>query len=100
MVKHIVMWKLKNEALGNSKQENARLIQEKLESLNGKIDGMRKIEVGIDFSLTESSFDVVLYSEFNSREDLDNYQNNPLHKALIPFILDCRSDRKIVDFEV
>jgi hypothetical protein len=100
MVKHIVMWKLKNEALGNSKEENARMIKEKLESLNGKIDGIQKLEVGIDFSLTESSFDVVLYSEFNSRKDLDNYQNNPLHKAVMPFILECRSERKVVDYEV
>lgn len=100
MVKHIVMWKLKESAHGNSKERNAEIIKEKLESLNGRIDGVIRIEVGIDFSRTESSFDVVLYSEFASRRDLDNYQEHPEHKGVLPFILEARSDRLVVDYEV
>ena len=100
MVKHIVFWKLKESANGNTKAENALLIKEKLEALNGRIKGVLKIEVGIDFSKTESSSDVVLYSEFASREDLDNYQSHPEHKALLPFITEARSERIVVDYEV
>lgn len=100
MVKHIVFWKLKENANGNTKAENALLIKEKLEALNGRIKGVLKIEVGIDFSKTESSSDVVLYSEFASREDLDNYQSHPEHKALLPFITEARSERIVVDYEV
>lgn len=100
MVKHIVLWKLKENANGNTKAENALLIKEKLEALNGRIKGVLKIEVGIDFSKTESSSDVVLYSEFASREDLDNYQGHPEHKALLPFITEARSERLVVDYEV
>lgn len=100
MVKHIVFWKLKESANGNTKAENALLIKEKLEALNGRIKGVLKIEVGIDFSKTESSSDVVLYSEFTSKEDLDNYQSHPEHKALLPFITEARSERIIVDYEV
>jgi hypothetical protein len=100
MVKHIVFWKLKENANGNTKAENALLIKEKLEALNGRIKGVLKIEVGIDFSKTESSSDVVLYSEFASREDLDNYQGHPEHKALLPFITEARSERIVVDYEV
>lgn len=37
MVKHIVMWKLKDAVRGNTKTVNAKLMKEKLESLNGKI---------------------------------------------------------------
>lgn len=99
MVKHIVMWKLKDEAHGNNKATNAQLIKEKLEALNGKIDGLLKAEVGIDF-LGSGNFDVVLYSEVASREDLDTYQQHPLHQAVLPFIREAVSDRKAVDFEV
>lgn len=60
MVKHIVMWKLKEYACGNTKEKNAQIIKEKLESLKDKISGILKIEVGIDFSKTENSADVVL----------------------------------------
>ncbi len=98
MIKHIVMWKLKNEAHGNDKAANARLIKEKLEALDRQIDGLHKIEVGIDF-LGGTNFDVVLYSELSSEEALDIYQNHPLHQALLPFIREAVIDRKAVDYK-
>lgn len=98
MIKHIVMWKLKDEAPGNSKAVNAALIKEKLESLRGKIDGLLKIEVGIDF-LGGGNFDVVLYSELQSKDTLDVYQNHPLHQAILPFVREVVTDRKAVDYE-
>lgn len=98
MIKHIVMWKLKDEAHGNNKATNAGLVKEKLEALSGKIDGLLKIEVGIDF-LGGGNFDVVLYSELSSKEALDTYQNHPLHQEVLPFIREAVMDRKAVDYE-
>lgn len=49
---------------------------------------------------TESSGDIVLYSEFETREDLDNYQVHPEHKALMPFVAEARLERRMVDYEV
>ncbi len=100
MVKHIVMWKLKDQARGNVKRVNAKLIKEKLESLNGKIPGLLKLEVGIDFSNSEESRDIVLYSEFESKDDLKNYQNHPEHKAIMPFICEARDERRVVDYKI
>ncbi|TYQ17762.1 UNVERIFIED_CONTAM: stress responsive alpha/beta barrel protein [Acetivibrio alkalicellulosi] len=100
MIKHIVMWKLKESAHGNTKKQNAQIIKEKLESLDGKIPGMLKIEVGIDFSETNESADVILYSEFETKEDLDNYQVHPEHKAVIPFISEARTERRVTDYEI
>lgn len=100
MIKHIVFWKLKEEALGNDKATNARLIKEKLEALNGQIEGLLKLEVGIDFSNTPMSADVALYSEFATTADLDFYQEHPKHKALMGFIMDCRSERVVADYEI
>lgn len=100
MIKHIVMWKLKERALGNKKEKNALLIKEKLEALNGKIPGLLKLEVGIDFSQTPDSSDIVLYSEFESREALNNYQSHPEHKAIIPFVSEAREERRVVDYEI
>lgn len=98
MIKHIVMWKLKDSAHGNTKEQNAKLIKEKLEALNGRIEGMIRLEVGIDFSRTESSGDVVLYSEFMTEKDLENYQNHPEHKAVMPFIMEARTERRVADY--
>lgn len=98
MIKHIVMWRLQDHALGNDKATNARLIKEKLEALRGRIPGMLDIEVGIDFSASAQSADVVLYSEFESRQALDAYQSHPEHEALVPFVQAVRSDRLVVDY--
>ncbi len=100
MIKHIVVWKLKEMANGKSKSENALIIKEKLEVLQGKIQGLLKMEVGIDFSKTDSSWDVVLYSEFASKQDLNNYQVNPDHKAIMPFIAEVKNERIMIDYEI
>jgi len=99
MIKHIVVWKLKDEANGNKKEANAMLIKKGLENLKGKIEGLLNIEVGIDF-LGGNNFDVVLYSEFTSKEALNFYQNHPLHQAVLPFIREAVTDRKAVDYEI
>lgn len=98
MIKHIVFWKLKDTAHGNDKATNARMIKEKLEDLGGKIEGLNKIEVGIDI-LGGANYDVALYSELDSVEALDFYQNHPLHQALLPFVREAVEDRKAVDYE-
>ena len=99
VVKHIVFWRLKAEAHGQPAAENARVIKEKLEALRGRIPGMLKIEVGLDFSRTDASCDLALYSEFESRAALDAYQSHPEHKAVMPFILEARAERRLVDYE-
>lgn len=100
MVKHIVFWKLKDEVNGNDKAANARLIKEKLEDLNGKIEGLVKVEVGINFLDSPANYDVALYSEVASKEALDFYQNHPLHQAVLPFVREVVSGRIAVDYEI
>ena len=99
MVTHIVLWRLKPEAHGRTAADNARAIKEKLEALRGRIPGMLRLEVGLDFSREETSSDVVLLSEFESRAALDAYQVHPEHKAVAAFILEARSERRLVDYE-
>ena len=100
MIKHLVFWKLQENAEGNNKAVNALLIKEKLEALNGQIEGMIKLEVGVDFSDSPSSFDVSLYSEFESRAALDGYQENPKHKLVQSFVRSVNCGRHVVDYEV
>ncbi|HLO92265.1 MAG TPA: Dabb family protein [Lentimicrobium sp.] len=71
-----------------------------LENLATIIPGIITLEVGIDISLTEMSGDIVLYSEFESKDALDNYQLHPEHKKIMPLILEARQERRIVDYVV
>lgn len=100
MVKHIVVWTLKDFAEGNDKQYNALKVKELLESMRGKIPGLQHIEVGINFTVEEGCADVVLYSELDSREALECYQNHPIHVAVKGFIKNVRSERQVIDYEI
>jgi len=100
MIKHIVLWRLKDEAHGNTKAENARLIKDMLEALNGQIEGLIKLEVGINVLETPTSYDIALYSELDSLEALSFYSNHPKHQAVVPFIVEAVAARSSIDFEV
>ncbi len=99
MIVHIVMWRLQDHAQGNSKAVNAQTAKEKLEALNGVIPGLVKLEVGIDFSQSEFSGDLVLYSELESREALAAYQQHPAHVEAGRFVKAICSERQVVDYE-
>ena len=100
MIKHIVMWRLLDEAEGNDKAFNAQKAKELLEALNGQIPGLIKLEVGKDFSNGEVSGDLVLYSELEDREALKTYQQHPLHVEAAKFVVAICSERRVVDYEV
>ncbi len=100
MTKHIVMWRLKDFAKGSSKAENAKKLKLLLESPKGKIPDIKDIEVGIRYNELESSSDVVLYSEFLSREALDAYQKHPEHLKVAEFVKEVSAERRVVDYTV
>jgi hypothetical protein len=100
MIKHIVVWKLKESAEGKSKRENAVQIKLLLEALNGKIPGLIHLEVGINTTEEQSDADIALYSEFETRAALAVYQTHPMHIAAGAFISKVRVERYVVDYDV
>jgi len=100
MIKHVVMWKLKDSAEGAAKAENARTMKAGLEALKNVIPEIRLLEVGINGKEGPDSFDIVLCSEFLNWEDLDRYQNHPEHRKLAEFVSKIRSERRFVDYEI
>ncbi|PKQ29517.1 MAG: stress responsive protein [Actinobacteria bacterium HGW-Actinobacteria-10] len=100
MIKHIVFFNLAEEAEGRTAEQNAREIKRQLEALNGKFPGLVRLEVGIDFSKTDSSADIALYSEFADRAALDFYLRHPLHLDIAEYVAKLRTARYLVDYEV
>lgn len=96
MIRHIILWKLKD---GIDKEDRLERIKAGIEGLNGKIPGMIKAEVRID-KLATSSADAMLESVFETREALSGYEKNALHNDLAdreirPFY----DQRMCIDFE-
>ncbi|MFL9925985.1 Dabb family protein [Herbaspirillum lusitanum] len=100
MLKHIVMWKLKEQAEGGDKASNARKMKELLDSCANVVPGILKFEAVLAQPGLEATYDVVLYSEFENRAALDAYQEHPTHVAIKPFIGAVREGRQCMDYEI
>ncbi|MCH5196707.1 MAG: Dabb family protein [Oscillospiraceae bacterium] len=99
MVKHIIIWKLK-EMSDAEKNERKRLIKEGLEGLKGKIDGLVEIKV-ITEPLPSSNGDLMLDSTFTDYEALKGYSIHPEHvKVADERVRPFTADRKCVDYEL
>lgn len=99
MIKHIVLWKLKAAAEGAGREENAAIIKRELEALKEKIPQIRHIEVGLNFIPSDASYDVALYAEFATEQDLAVYQKHPEHVKAADFVGKVRDSRVVVDYK-
>jgi len=100
MLKHIVMWKLKDQAEGADRAANAIEMKRRLDECATIVPGILKFEVVIAQPGLEATYDVVLYSEFEDKAALDGYINHPTHKALVSFIGAIREGRQCMDYMV
>ena len=81
MVKHVILWKLKEEFSDEEKKQIKAGIKEGLEGLAGQIPGMTEIKVRI-VCLPSSTVDVMLDTTFESAEALKAYSVHPKHVAV------------------
>ena len=99
MVKHLVMWKLKDHAEGADKAANAAKLKALLDDCRDLVPGIVEFEVALARPGLEATYDVVLYSVFADKAALDAYQDHPKHVALKPFIGAVRLERQCMDYE-
>jgi hypothetical protein len=101
MFVHIVFWRLlETGANGKPRDENARELKRRFESLRGRIDGLQRLDFGIDQLHTDESVDVALYTEFESRPAYEAYAVHQLHKDIVAYFKGLRSERRVVDYEI
>lgn len=100
MIKHLVFWKLLENAEGNSLEENAARIKQLLEALPAQIPEIGHLEVGRNQNPTAAAWDIAVYSEFDNWEDLAVYQAHPAHQQAGDFVGKVRSERCVVDYEI
>lgn len=101
MVKHIILWTLKDEFSDDEKNKIKKEIKEGLENLKGKIYGLIDIIVNIEGRISSSNADLMLDSTFENEEALKQYSKHPEHVAVAdskvrPFT----KSRSCLDFEI
>jgi len=99
MIKHIVMWKLKEHAEGADRAANAARMKALLDDCRDIVPGIVDFEVALAQPGLEATYDVVLYSVFADKAALDAYQDHPKHVAVKPFIGAVRLERQCMDYE-
>ncbi len=100
MIKHIVMFKFKKFAESNNKLGNTGMLKQYLEALPAKINEIKFFQVGVNFSDATVAYDLVLVSEFFSKEALYSYQKHPEHVKVADFAGKVCESRIVVDYTV
>ncbi|MBR0513288.1 MAG: Dabb family protein [Clostridia bacterium] len=81
MVRHIIVWTLKEEYSGAEKETIKKGIKEGLEGLKGQIPGLKEIRVHTA-GLESSNADLMLDSLFENEQALKGYSGHPAHVAV------------------
>lgn len=100
MIKHIVMIKMKEFPTEEEKLDKAKIFRKMLIELVDSIPDMKAMEVGLNFNEKPSAYDVVLISEFESKEGLENYRIHPEHVKVLDFLKQIMDKTAVVDYEL
>ena len=97
MVKHVILWQLKDEIENKDQILNDAKVN--LENLLGKIDGLVDIKLNVA-PLASSNADMMLDSTFVDEDALKGYQVHPDHVFVADnFIRPFTKARLCLDFE-
>lgn len=99
MVKHIVLFKLKEEVSADEKLAAMNNFKAAIEALPAKIPVIRKIEVGLNMNPGET-WNIALYSEFDTLDDVKSYAVHPDHVAAGKLLATVKESRACVDYEL
>ncbi|AQS12036.1 stress responsive A/B barrel domain protein [Clostridium saccharobutylicum] len=94
MFTHIVLFKVKEPT-----KENLQFLKETLLSMNGNINELKELEVGVDVIKSDRSYDIGIITRFDSKEDYLAYDVNEYHvekvkKVIGPYL----EGNKTLDF--
>ena len=101
MYKHVVLWKLKDEADGKGRAELALEVKRQLDTLPGIISEISDFEVGINIGdYGASFFDVSLVASYPDETAFKAYCVYPEHDAVVAYIQSVTVAEEIVDYHV
>ena len=99
MVKHIILWQLKDELSVDEKNKVRSDIKAGLEGLAGKIPGLVDIHVQIEM-LDSSNADLMLDSTFEDEASLKGYAVHPEHVAVADGVVRPNTKSRVcIDYE-
>ncbi|MCD7816568.1 MAG: Dabb family protein [Bacteroides sp.] len=98
MLKHIVLFKLKESLSAAEKQDVMNRFKTAIEALPATITTIRHIHVGFNINPDEQ-WDICLDSEFDTLEDMKAYSIHPAHLAAAGLLKEAKEERACTDYE-
>lgn len=97
MIQHILFFTFKEEAMGMKREELIVEAKKRLEALEETVSCIKKMVVGVNFNPSQFSYDISLYTEFETKEDLQIYQDDKDHIKVKEFMGEVVAKRAVVD---
>jgi quinol monooxygenase YgiN len=94
MVRHLVLWRLKDE--GRARFAEIRAV---LEAQVGRVPGLLRVEVGRSFAAGRRAVDFALTCDFESRSALEGYHRHAAHQATRALVDPLVEEHWIADYE-
>lgn len=94
MLTHIVLFKLNDKS-----EETIQKTKNLLLGLKEQIPCLKFIEVGVDIAHSERSYDIALYTKFDSMADMEAYQVHPAHLKVLEHIKLVKEAAVAIDYE-
>lgn len=98
MLKHIIMFKIKESYPVSEKEAIINELSEALYALPDKIPEIVRYEIGINISKSANAYDLLLDSEFEDEDSLEIYRVHPAHQKVLKLIKELTEDIKVVDY--
>ena len=100
MVRHIVMWTIRETGSPRGKLEAMAELKSRLLGLKEEIRVIKDLTVHFNsISAPQDNFEVILESEFSTWADLETYQKHPAHMAVAEYLKNIRQSRAAIDYE-
>ena len=99
MINHIVLFKLKEFEKEDLKAVLRNKIKKALLDLKDKISEIKYMQVGENYELNATSYDIALITHFDSLDELEVYRIHPEHLKVIELIKANTLDKAAVDFQ-
>lgn len=100
MLKHIVMWRFKENTNGQTAQQHAQWMKSQLDALVGVVPEIRSLECGLDEIGTPASFHTVLTVVVDDQEALKRYAEHPAHLTIAQYAQKVTETRVVVDYTI
>lgn len=94
MFTHIVLFRLKDKS-----PESLQILKDKLLGLKDQVPMLKFLEVGTDVVRAERSYDLGLYTKFDTLEDMKAYLVHPAHVKVSEYVQSVKESVVAVDYE-